>query len=189
PHQQGRRPPDGPHVVPADVVILATVGRRVRGPDERHPEGRVLQDAKRRRGDLAGYPGCAGRPRDRDRHDQGPARPGRDRVGRGTIRRRSGRRGPDRRVPPLGPAVGAGYRTGPVRPAAGPKTPEPRRGPGVSQRHRGAHLPAAAHLRRQAIRSLDGYVATQDNTIERSFDWLQNSEVEIPTPARTSSST
>lgn len=31
--------------------------------------------------------------------------------------------------------------------------------------------------------SLDGYVAKQDNTIGRLFDWLQNGEVEIPTPA------
>ncbi|HWD63628.1 MAG TPA: hypothetical protein VG405_00515, partial [Solirubrobacteraceae bacterium] len=35
----------------------------------------------------------------------------------------------------------------------------------------------------QAIMSLDGYVAKQDNTIGRLFDWLQNGEVEIPTPA------
>src|SRR5690349_16964359 len=35
----------------------------------------------------------------------------------------------------------------------------------------------------QAIMSLDGYVARQDNTIGRLFDWLQNGEVEIPTPA------
>jgi hypothetical protein len=34
----------------------------------------------------------------------------------------------------------------------------------------------------QAIMSLDGYVAKQDNTIGRLFDWLQNGEVEIPTP-------
>ena len=70
--------------------------------------------------------------------------------------------------------------------------PEPRRGLVVSERHRGARLPAAAHLRRggtmgkvvaQAIMSLDGYVAKQDNTIGRWFDWLQNGEVEIPTPA------
>ena len=31
--------------------------------------------------------------------------------------------------------------------------------------------------------SLDGYVAKQDNTIGRLFDWLQNGEVAIPTPA------
>ena len=36
----------------------------------------------------------------------------------------------------------------------------------------------------QAIMSLDGYVAKQDNSIGRLFDWLQNGEVEIPTPAR-----
>lgn len=36
----------------------------------------------------------------------------------------------------------------------------------------------------QAIMSLDGYVAKQDNTIGRLFDWLQNGEVAIPTPAR-----
>ena len=35
----------------------------------------------------------------------------------------------------------------------------------------------------QAIMSLDGYVAKQDSTIGRLFDWLQNGEVEIPTPA------
>lgn len=35
-----------------------------------------------------------------------------------------------------------------------------------------------------AIMSLDGYVAKQDNTIGRLFDWLQNGEVAIPTPAR-----
>jgi dihydrofolate reductase len=34
-----------------------------------------------------------------------------------------------------------------------------------------------------AITSLDGYVAKQDNTIGRLFDWLQNGEVAIPTPA------
>ena len=33
----------------------------------------------------------------------------------------------------------------------------------------------------QAIMSLDGYVAKQDNTIGRLFDWLQNGEVEFPT--------
>lgn len=37
----------------------------------------------------------------------------------------------------------------------------------------------------QAIMSLDGYVAKQDNTIGHLFDWLQNGEVEIPTPAGT----
>jgi dihydrofolate reductase len=35
----------------------------------------------------------------------------------------------------------------------------------------------------QAIMSLDGYVAKQDNTIGRLFDWLQNGEAELPTPA------
>jgi hypothetical protein len=35
----------------------------------------------------------------------------------------------------------------------------------------------------QAIMSLDGYVAKQDNTIGRLFDWLQNGEVEISAPA------
>lgn len=35
----------------------------------------------------------------------------------------------------------------------------------------------------QAIMSLAGYVAKQDNTIGRLFDWLQNGEIEIPTPA------
>ena len=36
----------------------------------------------------------------------------------------------------------------------------------------------------QAIMSLDGYVAKQDNTIGRLFDWLQNGEIAIPTPAK-----
>jgi dihydrofolate reductase len=35
----------------------------------------------------------------------------------------------------------------------------------------------------QAIMSLDGYVAEHNNTIGRLFDWLQNGEVELPTPA------
>lgn len=35
----------------------------------------------------------------------------------------------------------------------------------------------------QAIMSIDGYVAKQDNSISRLFDWLQNGEVAIPTPA------
>jgi hypothetical protein len=35
----------------------------------------------------------------------------------------------------------------------------------------------------QAIMSLDGYVAKQDNSIGRLFDWLQNGEVAMPTPA------
>src|SRR3954470_12048798 len=35
----------------------------------------------------------------------------------------------------------------------------------------------------QAMMSLDGYVAKQDNSIGRLFDWLQNGEVELPTPA------
>lgn len=35
----------------------------------------------------------------------------------------------------------------------------------------------------QAIMSLDGYVAKQDNSIGRLFDWLQNGEVALPTPA------
>jgi dihydrofolate reductase len=35
----------------------------------------------------------------------------------------------------------------------------------------------------QAIMSLDGYVAKQDNTIGSLFDWLQNGETAIPTPA------
>lgn len=34
-----------------------------------------------------------------------------------------------------------------------------------------------------AIMSLDGYVAKQDNTIGPLFDWLQNGEVAIPAPA------
>lgn len=35
----------------------------------------------------------------------------------------------------------------------------------------------------QAIMSLDGYVAKQDNSIGHLFDWLQNGEVASPTPA------
>ncbi len=34
-----------------------------------------------------------------------------------------------------------------------------------------------------AIMSLDGYVAKQDNTIGRLFDWLHSGEVAMPTPA------
>lgn len=33
----------------------------------------------------------------------------------------------------------------------------------------------------QAIMSLDGFVAKQDNSIGRLFDWLQNGPIEIPT--------
>lgn len=35
----------------------------------------------------------------------------------------------------------------------------------------------------QSIMSLDGYIAKPDNTIGRLFDWLQNGDVAIPTPA------
>jgi dihydrofolate reductase len=35
----------------------------------------------------------------------------------------------------------------------------------------------------EASMSLDGYIAKQDNTIGRLFDWLQNGDVEIATPA------
>src|SRR4029078_11203397 len=35
----------------------------------------------------------------------------------------------------------------------------------------------------QANMSLDGYVAKQDNTIGNLFDWLQNGDVAIPSPA------
>ncbi len=35
----------------------------------------------------------------------------------------------------------------------------------------------------QAIMSLDGYIAKPDNTIGRLFDWLQNGDVAITTPA------
>ncbi|MFK4085392.1 dihydrofolate reductase family protein [Kribbella sp. NPDC020789] len=35
----------------------------------------------------------------------------------------------------------------------------------------------------QANMSLDGYVAKQDNSIGRLFDWLQNGEVEVLSPA------
>ena len=34
-----------------------------------------------------------------------------------------------------------------------------------------------------AITSLDGYVAKHDNTIGPLFDWLQNGDITIPTPA------
>ena len=34
-----------------------------------------------------------------------------------------------------------------------------------------------------ASMSLDGYIAKDDNTIGRLFDWLQNGEVALPTPA------
>ncbi len=32
-----------------------------------------------------------------------------------------------------------------------------------------------------ASMSLDGYLAKADNTIGRSFDWLQDGDVEVPT--------
>jgi dihydrofolate reductase len=35
----------------------------------------------------------------------------------------------------------------------------------------------------EASMSLDGYIAKQDNTIGALFDWLQNGEVEFPSPA------
>jgi dihydrofolate reductase len=35
----------------------------------------------------------------------------------------------------------------------------------------------------QAIMSLDGYIAKEDNTIGSLFDWLQNGTVEMQTPA------
>jgi len=41
----------------------------------------------------------------------------------------------------------------------------------------------------QAIMSLDGYVAKDDNTIGQLFDWLQNGAVAIPTAPATSPST
>jgi dihydrofolate reductase len=34
-----------------------------------------------------------------------------------------------------------------------------------------------------ASMSLDGYIAKDDNTIGRLFDWLQNGDVAVPTPA------
>jgi dihydrofolate reductase len=34
----------------------------------------------------------------------------------------------------------------------------------------------------QAMMSLDGYIARDDNTIGRLFDWLQNGEVEVVSP-------
>jgi dihydrofolate reductase len=36
----------------------------------------------------------------------------------------------------------------------------------------------------EASMSLDGYIAKHDNTIGRLFDWLQNGDLEIPTPAK-----
>ena len=36
----------------------------------------------------------------------------------------------------------------------------------------------------EASMSLDGFVALEDNTIGRLFDWLQNCDLEIPTPAK-----
>jgi dihydrofolate reductase len=36
----------------------------------------------------------------------------------------------------------------------------------------------------QASMSLEGFIAKPDNTIGRLFDWLQNGDVEIPTPAK-----
>ena len=35
----------------------------------------------------------------------------------------------------------------------------------------------------QASMSLDGYIAKDDNTIGRLFDWLQNGEVAVRSPA------
>jgi dihydrofolate reductase len=35
----------------------------------------------------------------------------------------------------------------------------------------------------EASMSLDGYIAKQDHTIGRLFDWLQNGDVEVPSPA------
>lgn len=40
-----------------------------------------------------------------------------------------------------------------------------------------------ARVQAQAITSLDGYIARADNSIGRLFDWLQNGDVELPTPA------
>ena len=36
----------------------------------------------------------------------------------------------------------------------------------------------------EASMSLDGFIAKQDNTFGRLFDWLQNGDLEIPTPAK-----
>lgn len=36
----------------------------------------------------------------------------------------------------------------------------------------------------EASMSLDGFIAKSDNTIGRLFDWLQNGDLEIPTPAQ-----
>jgi len=46
---------DHPGVAIPEGAELAAVARRVRGPNEQPPEGRVLPDAQRRRGDLAGH--------------------------------------------------------------------------------------------------------------------------------------
>lgn len=35
----------------------------------------------------------------------------------------------------------------------------------------------------EASMSLDGYVARDDNTVGQLFDWLQNGDIEVPTPA------
>ena len=40
-----------------------------------------------------------------------------------------------------------------------------------------------------AVMSLDGYIAKQDNTIGRLFDWYMNGDVECPTARPTSRST
>ena len=40
-----------------------------------------------------------------------------------------------------------------------------------------------------ASMSLDGYIAKDDNTIGRLFDWYQNGDVEVPTATAGSPST
>lgn len=40
-----------------------------------------------------------------------------------------------------------------------------------------------------ASMSLDGYIARDDNTIGRLFDWYQSGKVEIPTATEASRST
>ena len=37
----------------------------------------------------------------------------------------------------------------------------------------------------QAMMSIDGYIAKDDNTIGRLFDWLQNGEVDMCRPEGT----
>ena len=99
----------------------------------------------------ATWPRDQGRPRrsrGRDCRHQSRTRSRRHRLGRCEVCRRARGGGSDRRVPPLGAAVGPGSRTRAVRSVAGVATPGPRRGDAVPQRDRRPGLPAAAQLRR-----------------------------------------